>query len=773
MKPNKEICAGNFLSILLVRAVAVFFMLGGIFPAQASPYAEGPLLGVVTDMPEGTWKKVNLNSFSEAWTPPELRPLKGSGNPPPDKIILAWSSFAWDSNRGDLLLYGGGHANYTGNDVYRWRSRSLKWERASLPSEIAPSLMTTIDGADAAPVSAHTYDNAVFLPIIDRYLNFGGAIYPDGGAYRRPSENDPALLRSTGPYLFDPGKANPNKVGGATGSHVQRAGQFPGIEGGEMWENRDLPKYLPDQYSLRGHINGCTAYSPESDQYDVVYVASRRGGGTGLALHRYQITDIHNPALDQYEIVGIFWGSPSAQTSCGYDPVRKVFLKSGINTQPFQFWDLRPERTTNRDQKVVMTETGADFMSWIQSYTAATGIPLYNCGLDYDPKRENFLLWCGGQEVWRITPPQSLSVNGWQFNMEPLGQGESPPLNVGTGILGKWEYIPGFDVFIGLENAVNGNIWVYKPIGWIKPGGGGGGGGAGNLAPEISLISPVQSENVPLNNTVTIAANATDSDGLIDSVVFRVNGSIISTLTSGPYSVTWTASALGSYTITAEANDNSGATALSEAILLNVIPGEDNGGGGGENITTVILQRSENNPNDANDTYLSTYHRTRNFGSSQRLPFYLQNYVPLIRFNIFASEGGPVPDGAVIESAVLSVYKELYNHVIALHAMLVPWKENEATWNQASNGLSWHIAGAGAAGLDYQSIPDAIANAAWTQGWVDFDVTDRLGIIASNAAENYGWRFMSVSGNNNLKNFYTSEKLPELDLHPKLEIRWR
>ena len=47
--------------------------------------------------------------------------------------------FAWDSNRGDIVLYGGGHANYSGNDVYRWRSSTLLWERAAYPSEISCS----------------------------------------------------------------------------------------------------------------------------------------------------------------------------------------------------------------------------------------------------------------------------------------------------------------------------------------------------------------------------------------------------------------------------------------------------------------------------------------------------------------------------------------------------------------------------------------------------------------------------------------------------------
>ena len=95
-------------------------------PARAQQaYAQGPLLERIKAMRPGSWARVNANSFSDVWTPARLRPLKESSNPTPSKIIAAWSSFAWDSRRGDLILYGGGHANYTGNDVYRWRARTL------------------------------------------------------------------------------------------------------------------------------------------------------------------------------------------------------------------------------------------------------------------------------------------------------------------------------------------------------------------------------------------------------------------------------------------------------------------------------------------------------------------------------------------------------------------------------------------------------------------------------------------------------------------------
>jgi len=137
------------------------------------------LLTIVAGMAEGEWRRVNLNAFSSVWTPADLRPLLSKSNPDPSRLILAWSSFGWDSNRAALVLYGGGHANYRGNDVYMWRASTQMWERASLPSEMIQTPLgywNAIDGVDKAPASAHTYDNTIFLPILDRMLVLSGAL---------------------------------------------------------------------------------------------------------------------------------------------------------------------------------------------------------------------------------------------------------------------------------------------------------------------------------------------------------------------------------------------------------------------------------------------------------------------------------------------------------------------------------------------------------------------------------------------------------------------
>ena len=510
------------------------------------------LLAIVEDMGEGDWSRVNENFFSEVWTPPELRPLKGAAtNPTPHKIIAAWSSFAWDTRRGDLIIYGGGHANYSGNDVYRWRGSTRRWERASLPSQITQDDLGTwmaVDGVDAAPASAHTYDNNVYLRVSDRFLTYGGAAYDNGSSYFRQisvSEN-----RRTGPYLFDPSKADGNKVGGTTGSHVQRVAPFPEIVGGEMWENRDIYGKIPGNPPLpKSFVVGATSYSEESGK-DVVYV-SARSGGTAQALYKHTIHDIRDPTLDSWEQVGSFHSGFSNQGSGAYDPVLNVFVRTGGGV--FTYWDLTTPGPSNRNV--------------IFSPEDATGgfVLDRDFGLDYDPVRHRFALWRGGGRVWMLEPPPTVSPAGWRVEEQPAPTSEVPSGDVGAGILGKWKYIPNLDVFLGLQNSIDGNIWLYKPIGWQRP--------DLNQPPLVSISSPLQGAAFLAGDDFTIVAVADDSDGGVVRVEFYRSGVKLGEAASSPYSFTWTNVPAGSHELTVVAYDDDDASAESAGVEVSVYSG--------------------------------------------------------------------------------------------------------------------------------------------------------------------------------------------------------
>ena len=91
-----------------------------------------------------------------------------------------------------------------------------------------------------------------------------------------------------------------------------------------------------------------------------------------------------------------------------------------------------------------------------------------------------------------------------------------------------------------------------------------------NQAPQVSISSPTKSTAFIAPATITIDANATDSDGTVTRVEF-FNGTIkLGERTSAPWSFTWKEVPEGTYHITAAATDNSNARTVSDPVTVEV-----------------------------------------------------------------------------------------------------------------------------------------------------------------------------------------------------------
>jgi hypothetical protein len=809
------------------------------------------LLNVVAAMPEGSWSKVNLNKYSDVWTPADLRPLYGNSNPTPSKIILAWSGFAWDSNRAKLMLYGGGHANYRGNDVYAWNGATRLWERAALPSDMRQDALgnwNAIDGVGRAPAAAHTYDNTMFFPLVDRLVVLGGAADANGGHYL--TQATATTSRKSGPYLFDPARADGNKVGGSTGSHVKRVAPYPNVVGGDMWSNREawLNANVNSAPPSESFVNGCTGVTVENGK-DVAYAR------TAYRLYRYEMGDLANAASDKWRLAGRYQNGSGGQASCTVDTQRRLFVSTNRNNAaPFNYWNIATASSSNNEVYFTPGEASGEFAQLL----ASNAIDIRYCGLEHDPRRTSQKLWCGDGRVWTLTPPATPSPSGWVLQKAPTPVGAVPAEGVGTGILGKWKYIPNLDAFMALTDPVLGNIWIYKPVGWVNP-------NSGNMPPSVSLTQPSQGATFTAGATIALAANASDIGGSVTKVEFFAGTTKIGEAAAAPYTASWLNATQGSHVLTAVATDNDGAQGVSPPVGITVNPSvptntppqiqltqptagatfvfgnpisiaasaSDPGGSvakveffagalkigealqapfemvwstaplGASSLTaratddagasatsaaiavtvqssgqggSVVLQRGAPfNPVVA-DTYLSSYHKTLAFGAASNTQDQREYYTPLLRFAIFQSEGGPVPQDAVVTSAILSVYKySSYDMTYTVHRMLRAWTESTATWNAPAPGAAWAVAGANGAGTDYAAVADATASTGFEPGWIHFNVTDA--VVAMNgtpSVANLGWRLRGTSGYTTaLKKFHASEATADASLRPKLVVTYQ
>jgi hypothetical protein len=149
----------------------------------------GDLARMIAAMPEG-WTQLS-DKISRVF------PERGStewGSVGPSSVLVAWNNIAFDGER-YLYAHGGGHADYGGNEIYRYDIVEKKWERLTDPAPYPARVMTNPDGsptarnspercphAESGPPSTHTYDGKIWSAALKRLLVFtnGIAFCPSG-----------------------------------------------------------------------------------------------------------------------------------------------------------------------------------------------------------------------------------------------------------------------------------------------------------------------------------------------------------------------------------------------------------------------------------------------------------------------------------------------------------------------------------------------------------------------------------------------------------------
>ncbi len=424
-----------------------------IWPAAGQTQDLSRLQGLLAATPEGGWVKANTGKYSDAWAAGAAAvPPTPSG---PDAIVRAWSSSAWDSNRGNLLLWGGGHANYAGNEMYVWSAVTGAWTRGSL-SSVTINNNYIIDSA--APQSAHTYDNNVFLPINDMFANFGGATYNSGNGYFTILSGQTEVR--AGPWLWDPQKADPNKVGGTTGS-----GYNPASLGGNMWINRQ-GQWTGTEGPNYG--SGASAYRQEGGR-DVVYLTMDSNSSHFPGLYRYELGNVRTGGIDNWQQVGVTWNSDIGVGSATIDSTHNLFVRTALASD-LAVWKLANSNPGNPDANRDISITLVDSQG--QPFAMPIGV-----GIDYDSANDQFILW-SGEEVGKVWSTKATYLANGQLastwvvqsllsttTAQPIGLFGAAQDN---GVLGKWDYVPALGAFIALDqydpSTEDAAVWLYKPF---------------------------------------------------------------------------------------------------------------------------------------------------------------------------------------------------------------------------------------------------------------------------------------------------------------------
>jgi hypothetical protein len=185
-------------------------------------------------------------------------------------VTDAWNSAVMDTRRNRLVIWGGGHNDYLGNELYALDLGSLSIKRLSDPGlPVTPSTCQETLAGGTQPNSRHTYDGIAYVEHADSMFAFGGSLASCG-----------SFSAATWMYGF------------AT----------------EMWEHRKPAGPIP-----RADPGVATAYDPVTKK---------------VFVHDLQSLYSYDPAADRYERLSSGMEIDYHMTAV-LDPVRRKLLVVG------------------------------------------------------------------------------------------------------------------------------------------------------------------------------------------------------------------------------------------------------------------------------------------------------------------------------------------------------------------------------------------------------------------------------------------------------------
>ena len=254
-------------------------------------------------------------------------------------VINDWNGGMADTKRNRLMIWGGGHHGYFGNEIYALDLNTLKMLRLNEPSNVSgydfDDCYAPDQYPDGRPTSRHTYDALSYLEHTDQLWTFSGAKAPCGYSGRDTWTLDLASVEST-------------PLGGAAPWTLKQAAPS-GPQG--------VPGIVSD-------------YDPGSKLVILSDLASLFSYDVGA--DRYAVLS-SNATMD-YHLTGRI------------DPKRQLFIVIGNGS--LLVFDLGAGK--NHDKQ-----------DWSSQITGCTGLisKIYP-GFAYDPDRDKMVGWAGGDTAY-------------------------------------------------------------------------------------------------------------------------------------------------------------------------------------------------------------------------------------------------------------------------------------------------------------------------------------------------------------------------------------
>jgi hypothetical protein len=360
----------------------------------------------VQNLAPGQWYQVPNSKMSS------IDPCPGGGcsysaNEGQRGVMDDWSGGAFATglgSMGSLLVFGGGHNGYYGNEVYAFDIAKMTWSLVTQPVQNPDCNYTEGELQNGSPCSAHTYDYIEYHPGTNSFVKLGSA-----------SDHDRGGLGSPRVHLLN--------LDSRTWRRGARKPTFPGVNG-------------EGGYGMTG---ASSAYDPNRDVFWVLPAYNSRfakydpnaasGAGQWTEYNRYNID------IDAMSAI---------------DPTRDLFVTlEALLTQSVIVHDLK-----NPSAEGYTVNISGDLT------------PMNNKGNGFvwDSVSKAFVAWTGGTAVYKLTPPSGDWKSGtWVWTkVNAASTNTVTPTSVNMNdTYSRFQYVPALNAFV-VVNRNTDNVYFYK-----------------------------------------------------------------------------------------------------------------------------------------------------------------------------------------------------------------------------------------------------------------------------------------------------------------------
>lgn len=408
----------------IVRFFGIFSSLVISFFGLA-PISQADVASDIQDLPSNTWYRIpnsNLSAVYYDWSPD---PIPTGGSQFQNGIMDQWAGGVYDSVGNRLLVSGGGHNGYWGNEWYGFDLGTFTWSVVIQPSDydtIMGEIYTTRGRfSDGRPIADHSLNNRTFVPSLNSIwmVNNSG------------DEIGPSWPRVTS-YNFN------------TSQYIPHEDNPYGVEDAEQYDTVALDPNT-DHIWVYTRFRHLWEYIPSTDTW-------------------YQRTSVQENT-----------GNYSYVDSIEVDPVNKRLVLVGDGD--YLNWDIDPAHLIPNGTGGCTQPAGC-VPEPIRTYTCTSGSecsggedgPVFadefseEPTLVYDPTSGKILSWLGVAGDTRRVYVLDAATHTWSSLVGNLYNNDSsntPTIQNDNGDFGRVRFIPSLNVLLKVSRTTD-DIYVYR-----------------------------------------------------------------------------------------------------------------------------------------------------------------------------------------------------------------------------------------------------------------------------------------------------------------------